>query len=111
MTMVAAVLVGVMVAPACGGAAESVCKLGQDKLEDCRIQTPLHPDVPGSLVALLMLDDECTAQNPCVAECVLHASCGAIAFVVAGESSDPNTAIPPGADTFRGCLYACVDAG
>jgi hypothetical protein len=111
MTTVAAVLVGVMAAPACGGAAESACKLGQDKLDDCKVQTPTHPDARGALVAFLATADDCTAQNDCVAECVIPAPCGAITFVAAGGGNDPNTAIPAGAETFQRCLYACLDGG
>ena len=101
----AEILVVTMLVSACGGTAESVCKLAHEKLEECRVEA--QPNTIGAILVPLELTDDCTAQNRCAAECVMPASCGAISYVIRG-STDPNEPPPAGAGTFQGCLYSCL---
>jgi len=106
-TALVATLPAMLLTQACGGSAESLCELAQEKLGDCRAEVE-HAGTVGAILVPLEITDDCTVQNRCVAECVMPASCGAISYVVRGGSTDPNEPPPAGAETFQGCLYSCL---
>ena len=102
-------IVGMMASAACGGDARTACERARDKLHACKTEIPLRPSWRGSLLVLLDVTDDCTAQTRCVAECVRPAPCDAIAYAAADASTDPNTTVPAGAEEFQRCLYSCLD--
>lgn len=94
-----------VIAPLMTGCATD-CDEAKDKLDSCSyeihhtIGTTIHP-VP------VTINDDCSGQTRCLAECVNAASCQALAFVLNGVS-DPNTPIPPGAIEFSHCFNKCA---
>jgi hypothetical protein len=70
----------------------------------------LRSNTLGAALLPLALDkpQECTAENRCLARCVVNTRCETISFVVAGTSIDPNESVPEGAGAFRQCLHRCL---
>jgi hypothetical protein len=85
----------------------SDCDEAQDKLDSCSYEihhtagNTIHP-VP------LTINDDCSGETRCLAQCVNAASCQALAFVLNGVSADPNTPLPQGAPEFSDCFNKCI---
>lgn len=93
---------------ACGGSAESACELGQKKLDECAVDLARGSTLEALVRSPWVISDECTAQDKCVGGCLERASCAAIIYLAAPDSTDPNEPVPPDTDTFRACVFACV---
>ncbi len=82
------------------------CDEANDKLESCGDQI-YHTFGTTTRPTPVAIDDDCSGQSRCLADCVNAASCDALAFVL-NEVRDPNIPVPAGALEFSQCFTRCT---
>jgi len=104
-----ALFVLLLLASACDDDDRTNCEVAKDKVNSCVTEIPRSLTIGYTLVQPLMMGDDCSGMNGCVAACLKDASCDAMRWIILDHPTDPNAVRPSDFATLNYCLAACID--